>query len=201
MHLLQSAFINWTKFNLKHFSSLLLGSGYSSSLGSPGGVGGERVAVIAGSIGGVILVSLLIAGYCYCFPAGFVRRRKRKADSRPLDEELKNGNGAMPMVNGGSLVVTSASRGSVLLNIGQEGGNGGANESFNMRNQNLGNESDNNDNMNNGEPQEKNDEFPQALEPRLRSIENDDEEEGSKTLSMSIPDSIFNVLFIPCVAS
>ena len=145
--------------------------------------------MIAGSIGGVVLVILLIAGYCYCFPAGFVKKNRRRAESRPLDEgeQLKNGNGAMPLVNGGSLVVTSASRGSVLLNIGHEGGNDAANESLDMRNRSSGNHNEDLENSNDRESQEKNDEFPQALEPRLRSVGNE-EDEISKTLSMSIPD-------------
>ena len=188
------------------------GSGFPSSLGSGGRGNGERFAVIAGSLGGVILVVGLIATYCYCFPLARGsnsndehRKRNNQGDDN-LTPHKNDGNGAaIPLVNGGSLVVTSASRGSVLLNVsGDVGGNldGGFNNctsqssllrqrqnggSNNLSNQNrvLNMHNDGVDGVGNG----RNEEFPRALEPQLRNSDNSGIVDNNRqTLSMSIPD-------------
>ncbi|XP_042882464.1 uncharacterized protein LOC122259639 [Penaeus japonicus] len=94
----------------------LLSSGLGG-YGSDAGIGGsEKVAVISGCVGGLLLVVVLVATYCYCLPATLKRRLNRRR--RPPEDVEKP---ATSLVNGGSVVVKSTSRGSVLVNPGPEG--------------------------------------------------------------------------------
>ncbi|XP_071532883.1 calcium-activated chloride channel regulator 1-like isoform X2 [Panulirus ornatus] len=84
----------------------------------PGGYGSnanivasEKAAVISGCVGGLLLVVVLVATYCYCLPSTLKRRLNRRRQP-PEDPEKA----ATSLVNGGSVVVRSSSRGSVLLN-------------------------------------------------------------------------------------
>ena len=166
---------------------LSTGTGFSSSLGSGGVASKERMVVIAGSVGGVVLVVLLVAGYCFCFPAGLTRRRgkqRRENDNSVADDQHKNGNGAVPLVNGGSLVVTSASRGSVLLNV--DAPNDHNNASPQIVRQRPG--SNIAEGEGNGRRFQNNGEYPRALEPNLQNNDPDSSENRQQTLSMSIPD-------------
>lgn len=170
----------------------IAGSGFTSGLGSGGHGSGERVAVIAGSVGGVLLVLLLLVGYCYCFPAGFAKRNRSQRQNVPSPEEehhKNGGNGQMPLVNGGSLLVTSASRGSVLLNMADEGSNGINNDASPqlLRNSNSGRGRNGNAPPGEVNSPERNEEFPRALEPRLRNADIEDSD-NQRPLSMSIPD-------------
>nr|XP_053635612.1 uncharacterized protein LOC128690882 [Cherax quadricarinatus] len=91
------------------------GSGLSSGLGGYGAdagiVGSEKAAVISGCVGGLLLVVILVATYCYCLPSTLKRRLNRRRQ-QPEDPEKA----AASLVNGGSVVVRSSSRGSILLN-------------------------------------------------------------------------------------
>lgn len=190
MHHLIGKFVQ--SINIKYFYVCPPGSGFSSSLGSGGHGRGERVAVIAGSVGGVLLVLLLLAGYCYCFPGGAAKRnRQRRQENQGVavvadDEQHKNGNRAVPLVNGGSLVVTSASRGSVLLNVGG-GAHGGNDNSSPPLRRHEGNNAGANGIADGRDSPQLNEEFPRALEPQLRNADADDSQ-NRRTLSMSIPD-------------
>lgn len=90
-----------------HFPSTGYG-GYGSDAGI---VGSEKAAVISGCVGGLLLVVLLVATYCYCLPSALKRRINRRRQRQEDPEKA-----ATSMVNGGSIVVKSASRGSVLVN-------------------------------------------------------------------------------------
>ncbi|MPC86540.1 hypothetical protein E2C01_081371 [Portunus trituberculatus] len=74
-------------------------------------VGSEKAAVISGCVGGLLLVVFLVATYCFCLPSTLKRRLNRRRQP-PEDPEKA----ATSMVNGGSVVVKSTSRGSVLVN-------------------------------------------------------------------------------------
>ncbi|XP_063867475.1 calcium-activated chloride channel regulator 2-like [Scylla paramamosain] len=82
--------------------------GYGSDAGM---VGSEKAAVISGCVGGLLLVVFLVATYCFCLPSTLKRRLNRRRQP-PEDPEKA----ATSMVNGGSVVVKSTSRGSVLVN-------------------------------------------------------------------------------------
>lgn len=164
------------------------------------------MAVITGSVGGVVLVVGLIATYCYCFPLarrGISRKDRAVATGRVIagddkDTHKCDGNGAGPLVNGGSLVVTSASRGSVLLNVSGDTGpkNGAGNEasqSLMLRQRQGDGDGDdhpiNGINMNdNSVGGARNEEFPRALEPQFRHTNESANDNNHRTLSMSIPD-------------
>ncbi|XP_076069642.1 uncharacterized protein LOC143041535 [Oratosquilla oratoria] len=137
------------------------GSGLHSGLGGAYGNGVslrslEGLAVILGAIGGILLVVVLLAVYCYCLPAALRRKRNRQdptaandpeKDGRTGNESEDNaggvaetttttggtaddpavaaavgggpgvgggGGGAGGLVNGGSAVAKSTSRGSIL---------------------------------------------------------------------------------------
>lgn len=82
--------------------------GYGTDAGM---VGSEKAAVISGCVGGLLLVVFLVATYCFCLPSSLKRRLNRRRQP-PEDAEKA----ATSMVNGGSVVVKSTSRGSVLVN-------------------------------------------------------------------------------------
>ncbi|XP_068219573.1 calcium-activated chloride channel regulator 2-like [Palaemon carinicauda] len=98
------------------------GSGISSGFGGYGSdlgiAGNEKVAVISGCIGGLILVVLLVVVYWYCLASPLKRRLNRRRQPHNDSEKA-----ATSLVNGGSVVVKSTSRGSVLINPGPESAN------------------------------------------------------------------------------
>ena len=104
---------------------LILGD-FDFSTGNNGGSGfdsglNEKIAVISGCVGGLLLVVVLLASYCYCFPSTLKNkinaRRRNQNDGIDTEEKAENSDN---VVNGGSIVVKSASRGSVLVNSAQD---------------------------------------------------------------------------------
>lgn len=93
------------------YNPFLFPSSGTGPYADSGIVGSEKAAVIAGCVGGLLLVVVLVATYCYCLPSTLKRRLNRRHQS-PEDSEKA----ATSLVNGGSVVVKSASRGSVLVN-------------------------------------------------------------------------------------
>ena len=99
------------------------GSSFPSGMGmyDPDSGINEKIAVISGCVGGLLLVIVLLATYCYCFPSALKSRlnTRRRNQNNVADIEDK-GENSENVINGGSIVVKSASRGSILVNTGQE---------------------------------------------------------------------------------
>lgn len=142
-------------------------------------VGSEKAAVISGCVGGLLLVVFLVAAYCFCLPSTLKRRLNRRRQP-PEDPEKA----ATSMVNGGSVVVKSTSRGSVLINQDPESSyrnttdlNGTPPENRNIPTRTS-------------EPQAVHRESVRMESGRPPSRQNGDNEDlqGIKGFSMSIPD-------------
>ncbi|KAK7067697.1 hypothetical protein SK128_013368 [Halocaridina rubra] len=162
------------------------GSSLSSGLGGfsydYGGIAGnEKVALISGSIGGLLVVVLLISLYCYCSPTKFRRRFNRHNSSRNDPEKA-----GTSLVNGGSVVIKSASRGSVLVNPSPEVGHRADVNSSQEAPRTVSSAS-NADLSVNGDPPHR-----QEPDPTHQRVSGDGEECGDRregvSSSMSIPD-------------
>lgn len=84
---------------------------------------GENVAVISGCLGGVLLVLVLVAAYCYCVPVAFKRRfklRRREPKVNAKDAEKAENGSERNLINGGSAIKNSSSKKSTFAGNGSE---------------------------------------------------------------------------------